>query len=361
VLLMAHQDVVPVEDAAAWRHPPFGGVIADGYVWGRGAIDDKQAVMGIMEAVELLLAEGFAPPRTVYLAFGHDEEASGHGGAARIAELLRSRGVRLAMVLDEGGFYAEGLMPGVETPLALVGIAEKGYLSLALETRAEAGHSSRPPEEMAIATLARALDRLAGAPFPPRLDGATEAMLESLAPRMPFARRLAIANLWLLRPLVAKGLTGDPSSAPLVRTTTALTIVASGHKENVLPRHARAVVNFRILPGETVASTIARVRRLVDDPRVAMSPVSAGVTAGPTPPPGVEPSRVSRVGSAGWRVVAGARHFLPLAEDVYRFSGYTVRPADVSRFHGLDERLALDDYRRVIEVYYRVLRRLDGL
>lgn len=384
VLLMGHQDVVPVEDERAWSQPPFGGVVADGFVWGRGAIDDKQAVLGILEACEALLGEGFTPARTVYLAFGHDEEASGRRGARRIAELLARRGVHLAFVLDEGGFYTEGTFPGLTVPAALVGTGEKGYLSLELLAQGEPGHSSRPPQQMAIGVLARALERLQAQPFPARVDGATHDMLLALAPRLPFGQRLAIANLWLLRPLVAHGLTGDPSSAALVRTTTALTIVSAGQKDNVLPGRARAVVNFRLLPGDTVAGTIARVRSIVDDARLEIRPLTApGADGEPPQPLAIEPPPTSRVGSPGWNVVAratqeawrdgdlavapwlltgasDARWFVPLADDVYRFTGFTIRPADAARFHGVDERIAVGDYRRSIEVYYRVLRGLDG-
>jgi carboxypeptidase PM20D1 len=280
VLLMGHQDVVPVEDERGWSQPPFAGVVEGGYVWGRGTLDDKQAVLGILEACEALLAEGFTPARTVYLAFGHDEEASGRRGARRIAELFAARGVRFAFVLDEGGFYTEGTFPGLRVPAALIGTGEKGYLSLELLAQGEAGHSSRPPRQMAIGVLARALARLQAEPFPARLEGAPRDMLLALAPRLPFGQRIALANLWLLRPLVARGLTGDPSSAALVRTTTALTIVDAGQKDNVLPGRARAVVNFRLLPGDTVAGTIARAREIVGDPRVELRPLTAPGRAG---------------------------------------------------------------------------------
>lgn len=385
VLLMGHQDVVPVEDERAWSQPPFGGVVADGFVWGRGSIDDKQAVLGILEACEALLGEGFTPARTVYLAFGHDEEASGRRGARRIAELLASRGVHFAFVLDEGGFYTEGTFPGLTVPAALIGTGEKGYLSLELLAQGEPGHSSRPPQQMAIGVLARTLERLQAQPFPARVDGATRDMLLALAPRLPFGQRLAIANLWLLRPLVARGLTGDPSSAALVRTTTALTMVQAGQKDNVLPGRARAVVNFRLLPGDTVVGTIARVRSIVDDPRVELRPLTVpGADGEPAQPQAIEPPPTSRVGSPGWNVIAratqeawregdlvvapwlltgasDARWFVPLADDVYRFTGFTIRPEDAARFHGVDERIAVADYRRSIEVYYRVLRGLDAL
>jgi carboxypeptidase PM20D1 len=385
VLLMGHQDVVPVEDERAWTQPPFGGVVTGGFVWGRGTLDDKQAVLGILEACEALLAEGFLPPRTVYLAFGHDEEASGRRGARRIAEIFAARGVRFAFVLDEGGFYTEGTFPGLTVPAALIGTGEKGYLSLELLAQGEPGHSSRPPQHMAIGVLARALERLQAQPFPARVDGATQDMLLALAPRLPFGQRLALANLWLLRPVVASGLTGDPSSAALVRTTTALTIVDAGTKDNVLPGRARAVVNFRLLPGDTVKGTIARAREIVDDPRVEMRPLTSPAVGGEPPQPfAIEPPATSRVGSPGWNVIAraaqeawregdlavapwlltgasDARWFVPLADDVYRFTGFTIRPPDAARFHGVDERIAVRDYQRAIEVYYRVLRGLDTL
>jgi carboxypeptidase PM20D1 len=388
VLLMGHQDVVPVEDERAWTQPPFGGVVAGGFVWGRGAIDDKQAVLGILEACEALLGEGFTPARTVYLAFGHDEEASGLEGARRIAERFAARGVHFTFVLDEGGFYTEGTLPGLTVPAAIIGTAEKGYLSLELLAEGEPGHSSRPPQQMAIGILARALERLQAQPFPARLEGAPRDMLVTLAPRLPFGQRVALANLWLLSPVVARGLTADPSSAAMVRTTTALTIVEGGYKENVLPGRARAVVNFRLLPGDTVAGTIARVRSIVDDERVKLRTLSASGAAGGagqgSEPLAIEPPPPSRVGSPGWRVVAratqeawrqgdlavapwlltgasDARYFVPLADDVYRFTGFTIRPPDAARFHGIDERIAVGDYRRAIEVYYRVLRGLDGL
>jgi len=383
VLLMAHQDVVPIEDERAWTHPPFAGELAGGMVWGRGAMDDKQSALGILEACEALLGEGFTPARTVLVELGHDEEGTGVDGARRAAELLRARGVHLAMVLDEGGFYSRGLLPGAATPVALVGIGEKGYLSLELEATGEPGHSSRPPQRMAIGALARALDRLQGDPFPARLDGATEAMLRAIAPQQSFGRRVVLGNLWLFRPLVASGLTADPGSAALVRTTTALTEIQGGTKDNVLPGRARAVVNLRLLPGDTVAAAQARVRRVIADPRVTVRPLGSAAGDATVALRASDPPPLSRVGTPGWQVVERAvrdawsgplvvapylltgasdsRWFAPLADDVYRFTGLTVGPQDVARFHGNDERVAVDDYRRTIEVYDRVLRGLDAM
>src|SRR5438876_888335 len=186
VLLMAHQDVVPVEPGTEgrWVHPPFGGAIADGFVWGRGALDDKASLVFLMEAVESLLADGFRPPRTVYLASGFDEEVGGLEGAARIAALLAERGVRLDYVLDEGRFVSQGVVPGVQEPVASIGIAEKGYVSVELVAETEGGHSSRPPPETAIGLLAAAIDRLERHPMPARLRGAPRREMQALAPYM---------------------------------------------------------------------------------------------------------------------------------------------------------------------------------
>src|SRR5438132_1952998 len=269
-LLMAHQDVVPIEPGTEgrWAHPPFGGVIADGFVWGRGALDDKASLVFLMEAVESLLAEGFRPPRTVYLASGFDEEVGGLEGAARIAALLARRGVRLDYVLDEGRFVSQGVVPGVQEPVASIGIAEKGYVSVELVAEPEGGQSSRPPPATAIGLLAAAIDRLQRHQMPARLHGAPRRELQALASHMPFGQRVMLSNLWLFEPLVVRALEKAPTTNALVRTTTAPTILQAGVKENVLPSKARAVVNFRILPGRTVGRVLTQLGRVVADARI---------------------------------------------------------------------------------------------
>ena len=274
VLVMAHQDVVPATDSQSWTQPPFSGVIEDGYVWGRGTMDDKSALMGCLEAAEQLIASGFQPARTVYFAFGHDEEIGGPGALA-MAEHLTLRDIRFAFVLDEGGFIAHELLPDIEAPIALIGIAEKGYLTIELTVEQGGGHSSRPPAATAIGIVSRAVVKLEHSPFPSRLDGATREMFERLAPHMPFTQRLLIANQWLLAPLMLRMLENDVTMAALVRTTTAPTVFEAGGRETMLARQARAVVNLRILPGETVESALNRVREVVDDSRIEVRIVTA--------------------------------------------------------------------------------------
>ena len=373
VVLMAHQDVVPIEgDAAAWTQGAFDGTIEGGYIWGRGTLDDKSGLLGVLEAVEMLLEDGFAPAQTVYLAFGHDEEVGGQQGAGQIAEVLGARHDRLALVLDEGGLIVEGALPGLDAPAALIGTAEKGYLSLELIAESDGGHSSRPPGNTAVGIVSKAVATLEANPFPARLDGPTAEMFERVGPAMALGPRIVLANLWLFRGLMTRMLSAGENTSATVRTTTAATMFSAGEKDNVLPTRATAIVNFRILPGETVESVTEHVRRTIDDPRVQIRPLAEGRN----------PSPVSSSTSAAFTLLAqsiravspesdlivapylsiggtDAKHFIGLSEHVYRFSAWKLGPNDLNRIHGIDERLAIDEYARVIRFYVQVLRGLN--
>ena len=368
VLLMAHLDVVPVDPDSerSWTHPPFSGQLADGFIWGRGAMDDKSSVMAILEAVEYLLKAGFAPKRTLYLAFGHDEEIGGKHGAAQIAELLASRGVQLEFVLDEGMNILNGVINGMTSPVALIGIAEKGYLSLQLTVNSSSGHSSIPPADTAIGTLSRALQRLASAPFPARLRGPTRQMFEFLGAEMAWSKKIMLANLWLFEPWVIKQLTRMPLSNASLRTTLAPTLFNAGVKENVLPEHASAVVNLRVMPGETTTGALDYVRSIVDDPRIQLTAL----------PIRMEPSAVSDVESPSFKLLqrtireiapaaiaapallvaaTDSRHYAGLTRNIFRFLPITLNVGDTKRYHGIDERISLQDYARCVNFYARLI------
>lgn len=367
ILLAAHMDVVPVEAGteAKWTYPPFAGVVADGFVWGRGAWDDKSAVLAILEAVEAKLAAGWRPARTIYLAFGHDEEVGGKGAQA-MAALLKSRGQKLDLVLDEGSMVVQGIVPGVEPPVALIGVGEKGYASVELTTSAEGGHSSMPGPDNAIVRLAGAVDRLVANPFPARMLPSMEGTLDRTGPSMDLPMRVVLANRWLTEPLILRSMTASPSGSAAVRTTTAPTIFAAGTKANVLPQTARAIVNHRLLPGDTVSYAVARDREVIDDPRVtvrampdARNPSRLSPTDGPAYA-AVERA-VARIFPdaivAPSLVVAGtdARHYEPTADAIYRFLPVRANPAELARFHGTDERIAVADYARAIAFYGTLL------
>jgi carboxypeptidase PM20D1 len=362
VALLAHQDVVPVAPGTegAWKQAPFAGSIAEGHVWGRGTLDNKGNLVTQLEAVELLLKSGYQPRRGLLLFFGHDEETGGRDGAVQAVALLKQRGVRLEFVLDEGLAITEGMLAGLKAPLALIGLAEKGGVSLRLTAKAPPGHSSIPPaaaESSAIGMLAAALHRLDRNPVPGGVGGVAAEMFAAVAPELPLAQRLPLANLWLLRPLVETMLGKGAATNAMLRTTTALTMANAGTRPNVLPGEAQAVVNFRLLPGDSTASVTAHVKRVIADERIAVD-----VLGTPAEPSGIASSSADayrliersirevfpQALVAPGLVLAGtdSRHFEPVAENTYRF---------MPRVHGTDERIALEQLAGMVRFYHRLL------
>jgi carboxypeptidase PM20D1 len=371
VLFAAHQDVVPVEPGSesSWTHAPFGGEIADGFVWGRGAIDDKIALVAILEAAEILLGADFHPKRTIHFAFGHDEEVGGANGAKKIAEKLRESNAHLAWVLDEGGAVTEGVIPDVARPVAVLGVSEKGYVSLELTAKGKAGHSSMPPTETTIGILSNAVARLEAKPMRAHFTEVSRRGFELLGPEMPFSRRIVMANLWLLEPAMMSVMMQTPQTAATVRTTIAPTIIEGGVKENVLPSHARAVVNFRILPGDTVEGVLAHVRSAVADDRVEIKklermvsePAPIAPMSGPydlisetirelNPDAIVIPSVLLGASDGRW-------YGPPLSDGVYHFGGSRLQKTDLARVHGIDERASVAGLEKVIRWYAELLRK----
>ena len=367
LLLIAHQDVVPVEagSEAKWSALHFSGAIANGFVTGRGAIDDKGSLIAILEATERLLVRGHQPRQTVYVAFGHDEERGGTGAQA-IAALLKQRRANIGLALDEGFAVLDGVLAGIGPPVALIGIAEKGYVSVELTAAGAGGHSSMPSSDNAAVHIARAVERLANKPMPARIDGPTAGMLDGIAPYADTPMRVALANRWLTGALVKRQFLSSPDTAAAIRTTTAPTIIAAGTKDNVLPQSARAIVNHRILPGDTIESVIEHDRRVIDDPRVKVRGL----------PTRHNPSRPVSTGSPEYRQVASAirasfpeaavapglvlgatdgRHYEGVAHGVLRFAPITMRKEDFARFHGNDERIGITDYMRAIGFYERLI------
>ncbi len=373
-LLAAHMDVVPVEPGteARWSHPAFDGVIADGKVWGRGALDNKSALMAQLEALEGLLAQGYAPQRTLYFAYGHDEEIGGRDGAARIAAILRARKVQLAFTLDEGSAITRGVAPGIAQPVAAIMVGEKGYVSFRLTARAAGGHSSMPPADSAIARLAQALHRLSARTLPPRLTPAVEAMLERLAPHLPFGARLAITNRELLEPLLLRDLARSPVTGALTRTTQALTVLHAGIKDNVIPSEAYALVNYRLLPGTRIADIEAHIRTTIRDPAIELSIEDGfGNEAPPlSDPDAAEFDLIARtvnevfpdalVSSGIIMATTDNRHYAGVREQGYYFAPFVYTADDAARIHGTDERIGVDAYADMVRFYRRLLQNVGG-
>jgi carboxypeptidase PM20D1 len=366
IILMGHMDVVPVEKESErkWKAGPFDGEIKQDTIWGRGTVDDKVTVIAIMEAVEKLVIDGFQPEQTIFLAFGHDEEISGRQGASRIAEVLRSRGVKADFVMDEGGLIMDNILPG--RPVALIGTAEKGYLTVDLEVNAHGGHSSMPAPETAIDILSKAIIKIRDNPFEGKFTAPTIGLTEYLGPEMPLHLKMIFANRWLTKSLIQREYENTPGGYAQFHTTIAPTILSAGFKDNVLPTVARGTINFRILPGETASSVMETIRRIVSDDRVKVK--SRRNTSG-------EPSPVSSTEGRGFQLISktirqlnpaivvspflltgatDSKHYADISANIYRYV-----PSKLVGFHGINERIAVSDYKNSIAFYHQLIKNLN--
>lgn len=367
-VLMAHFDVVPVDESDAWTHPPFAGVIEGGFVYGRGALDDKGPLLVILEAVEGLLAEGYTPARDVSLSFGGNEETFGDAAQA-IAERFRERGITPWLVLDEGGAVVDAPLPLVRGRAAMVGVGEKGIATLRLSVRGDGGHASAPPSLTAVGRISRAVGRLSPGMFPARTPAGVTRMLELFAqrgrgPGRALYRLLAAAPRLAARVFSLLG--GEP--AALVRTTVAPTMLSGGTAANVLPSQAEAIVNLRIALGETVASATRRVRRRIADRRVTVEVVDGD---DPTPESATDNAQFALIAEAVGRshpdaqtvpyvmlAATDARHFHAFAPACYRFAPLAMSAELRATIHGVDERVAVSELARGAR-FHRAL--LQGL
>jgi len=372
VILMAHMDVVPAGETEAWQKPPFSGENDGTFIWGRGTLDDKGPLIALLEAVERLIDEGFVPEQTIYLAFGHDEEIYGYKGAMIIANTLKERGVEAAFVLDEGLVISEGIVPMINIPVASIGISEKGFLSVSLTVEMEGGHSSTPEKESAITVLNRALHNLINKKMKADITGPTKDFLRFTGPEMPFLPRIIFANQWLFKGLILKIYEGSNAGNAAVRTTTAPTIINAGIKDNMIPTKAEAVVNFRIIPGETSEDVLKHIEKVISDDRIKLAIVGYAL----------EPSPVSPINFSGFEIIhttirqvfpetmvnpmlnlgaTDSRHFAVVTNNIYRFIPVTFTQEDLARVHGLDERIGIEDFKKAIGFYYQLIKNIVHL
>ena len=368
VVLMAHIDVVPVDESAPWQHPPFGAEIPDGAVWGRGTLDDKGSLVGICAAVERLLAEDFVPARDLWLSFGAREEVSGPDASAAVEE-LRSHGVAPWFVLDEGGAIAHQAFPGVEPPLGVIGVSEKGTTTIELRAEGRGGHSSTPAPGGPTARIARAVVRLEKRQFAPSLPEPTIELFRRIAPHAPLALRPLFANARRVQPLLKRALlAAGAEPAALVRTTMAVTTLKGSPAHNVIASSASAAVNLRILVGDTVASATEHVRRAIADDSIQLRVIDAN-----------EPSPVSPVDDPAFELLAStigevftdavptpyvmmaatdSRYFTSICPRVYRFTPFRMTKAQRESIHSYDEHIGVDDFLAGVRWYARLIERL---
>lgn len=364
IVLMAHQDVVPIEEATRgkWDAAPFSGEIKNGYIYGRGAIDDKGSLIAILESVEILLQENHIPEIAIYFVFGHDEEVTGKNGAKAIANLFKQRNIKPEMVLDEGGIITKNKVPGLKKIAAVVGIAEKGYLTLDLKINIPGGHSSMPEQKTAIDEMAKAIVKLKENQFPANL-GSVHQFLDYIGPEMPFISKMAMANRWLFSPLIKQNYSKTAAGNATLRTTTATTIFNSGIKENLIPGEATATINFRTQPGVTTEDVIAHIKKVIENKEIEII-IKPGST---------ESRLVADVNHPTFNylhqsiasfnkdivvapyLVLGAtdgRYFQTITPQVFRFIPFI----DPEGFHGVNERLKVEDYKKSISFYYNFIK-----
>jgi carboxypeptidase PM20D1 len=370
IILMAHMDVVPAPDEERWEQPPYSGANDGTFIWGRGAIDDKGRLIATLEALEKLIREDFAPDRTIYLAIGHDEEISGLRGASVIANALAERGVEAEFVLDEGLSITTGIIPMVSKPVASIGLSEKGYMSVALTVEMEGGHSSYPEKETSVTVLNQVLYKLNNKPMKAFISEPVKEFIRYTGPEMPILPRVIFANLWLFEGVVINIYTGSKAGNAAVRTVNSPTILTAGVKDNVIPTKAEAVVNFRMLPGETSKDVMQHLQKVIADERVKIS--AYGDIQ--------EPSSVSSINSPGFEILhttikqvfpevmlnpmlaigqTDSRHYINVSNNIYRFVPITFLEEDLARMHGLNERISIENYHRAIGFYYQLIKNLD--
>ncbi|AFU99337.1 M20 family peptidase [Simiduia agarivorans] len=386
-LFYAHQDVVPVpEDSLSqWDQEPWAGAIADGYIWGRGVLDDKNQIHAILEAAEMKIKEGWQPSRTIYLVFGQDEEVGGAEGAGHIAEVLEKRGIeRFAFVMDESAPLTPGIFPGIPQNTALIGIAQKGFVSLELTMEGVGGHSSQPPKESNIGILAKAITKLEEAQFPYRLHPAVRHQYRYMGPELDESMQPMFAAVAFgkdgemtdLEKQFIKTMEQNQVTRAMLHTTIATTMFNAGIKDNVLPPKATAVVNFRPMPGDTPEVIMEHLKKAIGDDRITMRDISASTPATNIANPesnaykALEKTIRQTWGNdlivSPFFVIGGSdsKHFQArdFAPDVFTITGIQLENVkEFEGFHGVNERILVEEYGKSIGFFYQMFNNLEDL
>jgi carboxypeptidase PM20D1 len=370
IVVMAHQDVVPITPGTEknWKYAPFSGVIAENAVWGRGAVDDKGSLIGLFEALEILAKQGFKPRRTIILVSGHDEEAGGSGAVAAAVEV--GKGPKALFTIDEGSAVVMDA-PLINAPAILIGVAEKGYGTVKITANAAGGHSSMPPKEIGTVNLAKAVIAINDNQFESRFEPPVGGMLGALAQKKGGIAKVMAANQWLFGGLMRWQFGKSPAGAAMLHTTIAPTMLQGSPKENVLPQSATALINYRIAPWQSSKDVMERAKSAV-----GRLPVDVSWSKDPR-----EPSKVSSTNSQGWKliraaaeadlpgaavapylVVAGtdSRSFTRVSDDVYRFQPLHFKAKETAMIHGTNEHMTIDNLRRMIGFYARLIATAAG-
>lgn len=364
-VLMAHYDVVPVNEEM-WDKPPFEAILEDGVIWGRGTLDTKVTVNGVLSAANHLIKEGFTPENDIYFAFSGGEEINGKG-ASNIVDYFEENGIELGLVVDEGGAVVEGVFPGVKGSCGLIGIAEKGMIDIKYETKSAGGHASAPKPHTPVGILSKACTKIEAKPFRCHITKPVAEMFDTLGRHSTFLYRMIFANLWLFSPVLALlgKIQGGEMNA-LLRTTVAFTQMKGSAAANVIPPKAEMVSNIRLNPEDNIDSALSYLKKVIDDDSVELSVIS-----------GMNPSRISQTDCDAYNKVAKAvastwkgslvspylmvqcsdsRHYGRISDKVYRFSAMDLTAEERATIHGNNEKIRVDCANKAVEFYIRLIK-----
>ncbi len=375
ILITAHIDSVPAEDdRGEWKYKPFSGHIdGDGKIWSRGAFDDKIGLLASIQAVENLLERGIEPERTIYLAYGHDEEVGGHYGAEKIAALLRERGIKFASVLDEGGaFLSDGIVMGIKPPIGVIAVTEKGSVNIRLRVRFDGvSHSMAPPAETPVGILAHAIAAMEDHPFSIRIVPSVGRFLDAITDYMPWSSAFAVKNRWLLSSLVEGSLAKQPTTNAMIRTVFSPNILQGSEKANAIPDVATAIFNVRILPGDTPDTVVEFFKSTIDDERVAVDVYTHGDRPrSPRPTTETPSAAYDAIVQAArqvfpevktytpWMAPGGtdSRHYTVVSSQVLGFRPFVLDSENKKGPHGTGEYITVSDYNRAVAFFETYIR-----
>lgn len=368
VVICAHMDVVPAENISNWKHAPFSGHIDDEYVWGRGALDDKGSLISILEALNALIKQGYKPEVDIYFAFGIDEEVGGLEGAKTIASWMEHNNIKPEYVYDEGLAITHNMIPGLKKPAALIGTSEKGYLTVEIAAEIPGGHSSTPPLRTSIGVLNKVINKILDNRPNAKVTQPVSDFIDHVGPELPFTQRIIFANKWLFKPLILKIYSQKASSNALVRTTTAPTIYDAGSTENAIPNIAKAIINFRLLPGDSSVAMVNRLRLLANDSSVSINAVgvvreAANVSSSNTK--GFASIQNSIKAAFGNDIIVSpalmlassdGRHYANICDNIYRFAPIEVNSDDLKRIHGYNERIKKVNLKKAVIFYQELIK-----